>query len=367
MDKYADQEGFKVNHSYTNKKDEDDGSKVTIAGRFYCNQSKKSCLCPWKVNFGSHTFPDATIPFCYKINGSSCFHHTHELCKVIKKPSSNYKWKKEHLTETEIELIRCMYRLKPSNIIRVLSEMNHYEYAPKLISRIKSEYIKKKFGFAAEGWQNLREKKRILIESGGSFNDWPNDDLSLKCFCFQTADMKSMNDKYNDYVLHDGTFGTNVFNLTLIPTVVVDCFGRSQISSVMTAPTESSECIINMAEYMDLFKEGSTYHTDEGRAYPLVASYFQLNHKLCYHHFMNNVETSDLNQAESITFRNEVAELLCKQFNDQYGEEMSRLLIKYKDHPSIVKYLSQLDKKKDMLCFHSAGRFFCAGAISNQR
>lgn len=139
----------------------------------------------------------------------------------------------------------------------------------------------------------------------------------------------SIHNAYCDYILHDSTFGTNAMKLTLLPTVVVECLGKSHISSIMASPTKSSEDIIQMCKQLSILKKHTTYHT-EGTAFPLVADDFQVNHKLCYHHLMPNIVSFDLIGKALVTFQEEVCELLSKPFVDQYIDKMCFLMEKYK-------------------------------------
>ena len=100
-------------------------------------------------------------------------------------------------------------------------------------------------------------------------------------------------EKYNDFVLIDGTRKTNIYDLSLVVTIVVDSLGVSVPVSFFVAPSEYSPSIeshpdqkIGSNPSNDLYWNMScTIMTDKGSALvKLVSSISSYNHCLCSFH-----------------------------------------------------------------------------------
>ena len=100
-------------------------------------------------------------------------------------------------------------------------------------------------------------------------------------------------EKYNDFVLIDGTRKTNIYDLSLVVTIVVDSLGVSVPVSFFVAPSEYSPSIeshldqkIGSNPSNDLYGNMScTIMTDKGSALvKLVSSISSYNHCLCSFH-----------------------------------------------------------------------------------
>lgn len=87
-----------------------------------------------------------------------------------------------------------------------------------------------------------------MRDAGGSFVLQMDNELILNCTAYQTSEMKDIQEVYGDFVIHDETHNTNVLGLACIPTVVVDCLGKSAISSIALAKTENHDDLISLLE-----------------------------------------------------------------------------------------------------------------------
>ena len=137
------------------------------------------------------------------------------------------KTTKEEMTEEEIGFIKIIQNEQPTNIACMLNELFNGHYCTALMYRIKLRMEKEMFGENRDGINTFIEFGNESKEKGGSFKYATTDGLVFSSGAFQTCDMVSISKAYNDYVIHYGTHGTNVFGFSLIPTVVVDCLGKN--------------------------------------------------------------------------------------------------------------------------------------------
>ena len=101
-------------------------------------------------------------------------------------------------------------------------------------------------------------------------------------------------ERYNDFVLINGTQNTNIYDLSLVVTTVIDSLGVSIPAGFLDIPSKNSSPI---ERHLDLLKIGSnscpdlsrhttcSIMTDEGSALVNVASLISgYNHCLCSFH-----------------------------------------------------------------------------------
>ena len=98
-------------------------------------------------------------------------------------------------------------------------------------------------------------------------------------------------DKFNDFILIDGTHKTNIYDLSLIVTTTVDSLGISVPVGFLLAPSENSASIENHLVNLRIGSADSNQFssrsimTDEGSALVKVASLVSgYNHCLCSFH-----------------------------------------------------------------------------------
>ena len=93
--------------------------------------------------------------------------------------------------------------------------------------------------------------------------------------------MEAYNIKYSDFIVIDGTHGTNAYGLTLIPLCLVDTLGKTIIAAVLIVPSENSTSIINGMKAVNIGSEGGVLLSDGGLCFAIVAEEFKMIHRLC--------------------------------------------------------------------------------------
>jgi hypothetical protein len=260
--------------------------------------------------------------------------------------------------------------MHPRAISRLMHSNYGIRYCNNVIGRLKGKFQKELYGDANDGLRNLHIKMKEIKEQGGNYEMYHDEQLVISGIAYQTEDMLKMQECYNDYVIHDGTFGTNMHGMTLMPTVVVDCLGKSVISSVMVGHSENSDDLIKMSTDLKLFNGGETYMTDGGSCYPIVAEHFGLNHVLCVHHFHKGLEqNSKLNMSalNRISFKNGCTNVINLEYETEYKAQMDLLQATHMDNEVAMAYLHSIDAQKHKVCRAYIGKYFKAGGSSSQR
>ena len=367
INNYCMRKGVRLSKSITYMKDKN-GVQFVKRGRFKCKKRAKGEDCDFLITFVGETQPGACIPSIYKLR-KVCLEHGHALDNPIVQNKEYMKTKRSELEKSEIDFIKLLRHEIPSKICRIMATKFSSQYCNTLISRIKLSIEKDMFGSNRDGISKFIEYGIKAKENGGEFNYQTNNSLVFSCGALQTRDMKLISEKYNDYIIHDGTFGTNVFGLTLLPTVVVDCIGKSAISSILIAETENGEDLISLMKPLNVIEHGnSTYMTDGAPAFSIVANQFDLKHVLCIHHFQCNIDKKlSMNAIERNEFKNLCWKLINIQTTSKFDFELQSLKEKYSVHSGALKYLNTLEGNKTKTCKAFMGKFFTAGGSSSQR
>ena len=87
---------------------------------------------------------------------------------------------------------------------------------------------------------------RNTISEGGRFEVDIDAIHSIRGTRFQTPRMVYYSEQYGGYlILADGTYSTNMYGLTLIPWIVVDCLGIGHVCGISTGLSENTVDVVN--------------------------------------------------------------------------------------------------------------------------
>jgi hypothetical protein len=183
--------------------------------------------------------------------------------------------------------------------------------------------------------------------------------------------MKDYAQKYGDFNLHDGTHSVNRYGEILLPSCVVDALGRTKISSIMLMDSENSDELLDFCSRLGgLFKEGSTYMTDEGPAFAVVAEALGLEHLLCVDHWTTSIfsGTAGLGEAR-LDFIREMNRLIFEDLGSTKNLEclLGVAALTYKSNPAATALIAKIDAKKSQVCFTETKKHFTAGHRATQR
>ena len=289
---------------------------------------------------------------------------------VTKAPEGEHrKERMNEITKEEWDFIRSILHSAPKVMARVLQKHFNVMYSSKLLSRAKEKAQKELYGSRKDGLDRLIQFGERIKKEGGVFQVFHDSSLVITGIAYQTEDMVKMHKAYGDYVNQDGTFGTNVYELTLMPTVVVDAMGKSVISSINLAHSENNNDLLKMGNALGLYKENASYMTDGGTAFAVVAEATGMNHIECLHHFHNDLTKGQLgiSHKERSNLTKNINKLLRKESENEYNDLLRVLREENKEHKQVLKYLEKIHKKRQKVCRWSTGKYFTAGGISSQR
>ena len=150
------------------------------------------------------------------------------------------------------------------------------------------------YGDATDCMLKLVELGNSRSSKGGVFEMASDKDGRLEILHCARSLSSLFVDKYNDFILIDGTHKTNVYDLSLIVTTTVDSLGISVPVDFLLAPSENSASIEDHLDHLRIdgihpnglhqFSSRSIM-TDEGSTLVKVASLVSgYNHYLCSFH-----------------------------------------------------------------------------------
>lgn len=224
-------------------------------GRHYC----KCPGCPWNVAF---TFNKKTKQFVilnneyneatkYKTHFS--LDHNHEVAA----PSiDNYivvEYEKD-LTEAEFKTLKTLALAEThmpkieQSMMSQFSNNGKRAFGKALLHRVVMKFQKERFGGDSHRMAEFMALGKSAMQEGGTFEVDVNKIHRLVGSRFQSARMVAYTKQYGSYFVEvDGTYGTNMYGLTLMPWTIIDCLGISHISGISTGLSENTADVLGAA------------------------------------------------------------------------------------------------------------------------
>jgi hypothetical protein len=199
------------------------------------------------------------------------------------------------------------------------------------------------------------------IQKNGGLFDWTIDYSGhLSSIFIQTHTGKEYSRVYSDLTLVDGTHGTNLYGLTLVPFTNVDCLGHSIINGIYIANSECGELVEKGLRSFGLATPEATLLTDGGTAFPEVANRLMMKHILCVHHFRTDLFASSggLGQIAEM-YKIDVNKAIFQDFETEieFDAYLSDMQTKYSHVNGPAKFLVSLSKHRKKVCQFFTGIF----------
>ena len=306
--KYAKEKGFKVNKSCNYK----DG--VVFRGRFKCTYKthKEGMKCPFLLVVQDNGNKKFIIANSLQTN------HNHDLENVNITPCGKINIQNEgDLLSGELDIINKFGPyLSMSSLRELLKSQFPHEYNKDLLYRTKKKACRSARGSDLDGMAKLFACGDEIKADGGVFEWTMGEDMRLESLFIRYSGMDEYVKKYGDFVIIDGTFGTNAYGLTLIPLALVDGLGKTIMAGIIICPTEKSEYIIQGMKIIGIGDTGGVLLSDGGSCFPSVARALGMFHRLCAWHFLLDVNKSTLgmNMEVNRAFRNTCSKLVYVDF-----------------------------------------------------
>ena len=133
-------------------------------------------------------------------------------------------------------------------------------FSPKLISRLLNIFKSEVYGNNGMSMNKLMETGRTILTSGGVFEtETEHDDfMRLKSLIVQSKEMRKYAEAYNDYCILNGTHCPNQYRLVLMPVSLVDCLGKSIISSIGICEAETKSFSSKLMRFSGLVNPNGT-------------------------------------------------------------------------------------------------------------
>jgi hypothetical protein len=381
------QQGFRYAKSFTYTSKH---SRIVQRGKFKCKKRQDDQACDFFISFSGKIEKGAQHPAYYVIK-TACLEHGHALSPVYTDDSSpegggvvKKKTTAQELSNEEVESIRQFKDQPPSaaEICKTLHERFGAHYSEALISELQSTISQQVYGTNREGLRTFLDFGYRILQQGGHFYVSHKHNLTFQCGAYQSQDMVKLHAAYKDHVVQDGILATNVFGMSLVPTMVCDCLGKLAISSVIVAPTETDAdgaLMIQTMQALELLvlndihapqlSKSTTYTTDRTPLFSMIADKFSLHHAIAPHHFLGDIEKQVQMDAMG---RNELKTacrtVLGLEDGSKFDEEMRALNYKYASNESALRFLESLQDNKTKICrAYDTGKFFaCCGTVNEK-
>jgi MULE transposase domain/SWIM zinc finger len=175
---------------------------------------------------------------------------------------------------------------------------------------------------------------------------------------------------YGDFIVVDGTHGTNIHGMTLLLPCVVDAMGKTKIVGAILCHNENHDDIMIGLQTLGLAKESTVMMTDGGTAFKSVADALKLTHVLCSYHF--SLDLFNTTAQMDVTLRKEYlrcynsliyGDMTKECFEEKYCD-LHKLVENY---PAAQKFVETLYRSKEKVAFSFVRNIFTAGCRSSQR
>ena len=212
-----------------------------------------------------------------------------------------------------------------------------------------------------------------IARNGGCFQYGIDDSGRIRSWVLQEGAMRRYLVAYSDFILLDGTHWVNKYGQILVPPVVVSCFGRSITGAIIVAPAEESEPIIkHLAEAglgMSDPAKKEVLMTDEGPAFPAVATAFDRWQLFCSNHFSTSVSTglTGINAEEGTCIREDINKAIYHDFYAVKHLETHLGSMGERPEKKMQELVERLNKAKERVCTTYTKKYFTCAATSSQR
>jgi len=209
-----------------------------------------------------------------------CLNHSHPLEKVnITACGKELKCYESNLSEEEKStIIQFGADVSLSKLRCILKRCFPYEYHLDLLKHMKKKAQDSTNGNDPDGMQALMHLGHVILDKGEIFEYQAKDDMHIDHIFIWFPGMEAYNIKFGNFIVIDGTHGTNAYGLTLIPLCLVDTLGKTIIAAVLIVPSENSTSIINGMNAVNIGSEGGVLLSDRGICFAIVAEEFKMIH-----------------------------------------------------------------------------------------
>lgn len=351
-------------------------------GRFRCNAAKVPCN--WSVNFTHAKLPakDGIVNYKYVIKpeGFNLVHTPHRLLAVPEdEHAGSYSdiFSERQLNAEEKAFICSQALYSSDNVGKIRLNMQrkfpNRTYSADLLKRVTNKYRDDFFGKGRDQINELISRGLAEKERGGAFEHNIDDSLRLKAFILQTKEMREYAPLYNDFVILDGTHGTNKYGLILEPPTLVDCLGRSVIAGIPICESEQNAYSGKILKTLGLVRKDGVLMTDEGSAFIGLAERLGMRHVLCSFHYQNKTKTvgglGDYKQRFQDRFNNLIYfdYQNNKAFDEAYESLEKKVTEKYPDAKDALRLLTGIYKVRHKVCCTFTKELFTCGHTSTGR
>jgi hypothetical protein len=347
-------------------------------GRFLCMERS----CPWVVHYThQNTESHGSVKYQYVIKSESMqlIHSQHPMKEVATGTSPNYDMvcRKAQLTDSEISHLRerALYGTE-KNIAKIKMEMTRKfkrNFRSRLLRRIINKYRDKFYGNGRDQIPDLVKWGELERQNGGAFKMFSDNMCQVRAFIFQTKEMREYAKAYNDFIILDGTHGTNQYGLTLEPPTIIDSLGKSVIGGIPICESEQSKFSREILEVLGLHNVGATLMTDEGSAFFSLAGNLGMIHLLCTFHFeqkarnvggLGEFKDDYVKQFRSLIYDDFITS---EKFDAALTSLVKTLNDKYPNANDAIKRLKSLYEQKHKVCVTFTKNVFSCGQIATSR
>jgi len=209
-----------------------------------------------------------------------CLDHGHPLEKVnITACGKELKCYESNLSEEEKStIIQFGADVSLSKLRCILKICFPYEYHSNLFKCMKKKAQDSTDGNDPDGMQALMRLGDAFLDKGRNFEYQVRHDMRIDHIFIGFPGMEAYNIKYGDFILIDGTHGTNAYGLTLIPLCLVDTLGKTIFAAVLVVPSKNSTSHINKMKAVNIGLEGGVLLSDGGLCFAIVTEKFKMIH-----------------------------------------------------------------------------------------
>jgi hypothetical protein len=243
------------------------------------------------------------------------------------------------------------------------------DYSRPMLGRIIKS-VGDSLGIHGDEFKELIQLGYNIQSKGGTFEYKVGEDNTLQSFVVQTKLMAEYAEAYADFSLMDGTHCINRYGEILVPTCVVDALGRTKITSIIMVDSENSEDLLELCGHLThCLRKGSTFMTDEGPAFPIIADTLGLNHILCVDHFATSIFSGCAGLgAMASDFIKDMSRALYNDLESPKNLEihLGVMLLTYQT-PQATALIKRVDAVKSQVCFTYTKQHFTASHKATQR
>ena len=325
-----------------------------------------------------------TIPFRFD---------TERKVYIVVKESDNYNPKHSHLLdrhsirasarqlisyekEMSAEEIKFVTELGPANlgvtktrdIMRLKFPMRDYD--GPLLNRLLSKGARMHFGSDPDSIVGLMDLGDQIRETGGVFKVEIGHDSRITNVFVMKASMLAYAKAYGDFIISDGTHNMDKYGLIAIFNTLVDGLGLSVMHSYSQFRSEHSDHLLKALSLFSLDLKDGTLMTDDGPAFPIVATHFGKAHLLCTKHYHTKVfgAKSGLGHLAD-EFEKDMFDAIYKDFVsiEELDMHLKRSSRKYSFSQSAAKFVQSIVQDQFRVCHTHTKWFFSASCKSSQR